>query len=113
MTVQELEYYIDIYGREIYSFCKQITGSIQEGEELYQDTFMKAMELKEKIEKNNNPKSYLLSIAIRLWKNKRRKAAWRNRIAGMDSLDEENGALEEASNRPQEEMLLPEEAAIQ
>lgn len=113
MTVQELEHCIDTYGSEIYSFCKQMTGSVQEGEELYQDTFMKAMELAAKVDMNNNPKSYLLSIAIRLWKNKKRKVAWRRRIAGEDSLDDENGILEEASNRPQEDRSLsPEDAFL-
>lgn len=113
MTVQELEQCIDTYGSEIYSFCKQMTGSVQEGEELYQDTFMKAMELAAKVDMNNNPKSYLLSIAIRLWKNKKRKVAWRRRIAGEDSLDDENGILEEASNRPQvDSSLSPEDAFL-
>lgn len=113
MTVQELEQCIDTYGSEIYSFCKQMTGSVQGGEELYQDTFMKAMELAAKVDMNNNPRSYLLSIAIRLWKNKKRKVAWRRRIAGEDSLDDENGILEEASNRSQEDSSLsPEDAFL-
>ncbi len=93
MTITELEQCIDSYGKDIYGFCRQITGSIQQGEDLYQDTFMKAVELSEKIDLNHNPKSYLLSIAVRLWKNRRRKYAWRQRIAGMESLDkpEETG----------------------
>ena len=113
MTVQELEQCIDAYGREIYSSCRQKTESEQDGEELYQDTFMKAMELAAKVDMDNNPKSYLLSIAIRLWKNKRRKVAWRRRIAGMDSLDEDNGILEQASNSPQgDRTLMPEDAIL-
>ena len=88
MTIAELEECVDIYGKEIYGFCRQVTGSWQEGEELYQDTFLKAVEMAEKIERNGNPKSYLLSIAIRLWKNRRRKFAWRQRIADMESLEE-------------------------
>lgn len=87
MTITELEQCVDSYGKEIYSFCRQITGNRQEGEDLYQDTFMKAVELSDRIELSRNPKSYLLSIAVRLWKNRRRKYAWRQRIAGMESLD--------------------------
>ena len=41
MTKQELETCIGDYGKDIYSFCKHLT---------------------------NNPKSYLLSIALRIWK---------------------------------------------
>ena len=87
MTITELEQYIDEYGKDIFSFCKQVTGSVQEGEDLYQDTFLKAMELSERMDIENNPKSFLLSIAIRLWKNRRRKFAWKQRIAGMESLE--------------------------
>lgn len=82
MTITELEQCIDCYGKEIYGFCKHITGDLQDGEDLYQDTFLKAAEMAEKIDLNQNPKSYLLSIAVRLWKNRRRKRAWRQRIAG-------------------------------
>lgn len=89
MTITELEKCIDIYGKDIYGFCRQITGNCEEGEDLYQDTFMKALELKDKIDMDQNPKSYLLSIAIRIWRNRRRKFAWRQRIAGCESITEE------------------------
>ena len=85
MTLIQLEECIDIYGKDIYGFCRQVTGNRQDGDDLYQDTFMKALELKDKIDRQQNPKSYLLSIAVRLWKNRRRKYAWRQRIAGMES----------------------------
>lgn len=35
---------------------------------MYQDTFLKARELLDKIQKDGNPKSYLLSVEIRIWK---------------------------------------------
>lgn len=41
MTKQELEVCIRTYGRDIYSFCKQLAGSRQEADELYQDTFLR------------------------------------------------------------------------
>lgn len=88
MTLVELEQYVDKYGREIYSFCLHLTGSVQEGEDLYQDTFLKAVENIDRISKDLNPKSFLLSISIKLWKNRVRKYAWRQRIACMESLDE-------------------------
>lgn len=85
MTIQELEQFIETYGADIYSFCVYLTGSKAEAEELYQDTFLKAMELLDKIQKEGNPKSYLLSVAIRLWKNRNRKISRRNGIAQMES----------------------------
>ena len=92
MTKQELEMCIDEYGKDIYSFCKHLTNNPLEADDLYQDTFLMAIELKEKIEYSNNPKSYLLSIALRIWKNKKRKFAWRKRIADMQSIVDERDA---------------------
>ncbi len=88
MTKQELEICIKEYGRDIYSFCKYLTSNLSEAEDLYQDTFLMAVELQEKLDGENNLKSYLLSIALRIWKNKKRKYAWRKRIADMQSLTE-------------------------
>lgn len=110
MTRTELEQCIDLYGKDIFSFCRYATGSVQEGEELYQDTFLKAVEFIEKLDMTQNPKSFLLSIAIRLWKNKRRKYAWRQRIAGMESLEEK----EEYQNIPSNiDSTLPEKNLLQ
>lgn len=89
MTNTELERCIQIYGKELYSFCRSLTHSVQEADDLYQDTFLKAMELLSEISYEKNPKSYLLSIALRLWKNKKRKFAWRSRIANVISITDE------------------------
>lgn len=110
MTITELEQCIDLYGKDIFSFCRHATGSIQEGEELYQDTFLKAVELIDRMDISQNPKSFLLSIAIRLWKNKRRKYSWRQRIAGMESLEEKD----EYQNIPSNiDNVLPEKNLLQ
>ena len=85
MTIQELEQFIATYGTDIYSFCVYLTGNRPEAEELYQDTFLKTLELLDKIQKDGNPKSYLLSVAIRIWKNRNRKINRRNSIAPMES----------------------------
>ena len=89
-------------------FCCHLTGNVQEAEELYQDTFLKAVELMKNIDYENNPKSFLISIALRLWKNKKRKYAWRMRIAGTESLIEETVENLEAKNCTVEEMIQKE-----
>lgn len=108
MNKLQLEQCIREYGKEIYSFCRHLTGNVQEAEELYQDTFLKATELMNKIDYEACPKSYLLSIAVRLWKNKKRKYAWRMRIAGSERLVEE--AVEELAveHCPEEELVRQE-----
>lgn len=89
MARVDLEQCINKYGKEIYSFCRYLTGNQQEADDLYQDTFLKGIELEHRINWQDNPKSYFLSIAVRIWKNRKRKAAWRKRILPMEVLIEE------------------------
>lgn len=91
MTKSELENCIAEYGRDIYAFCRALTPDRQEAEELYQDTFLLVVEKMESVkmaDSGGNPKSYLLSVALRLWKNKRRKYAWRKSIAPQQTAAE-------------------------
>lgn len=106
MNVTELEQCINEYGKDIYSFCRQLVYNQQDADELYQDTFLKAMELLEHIESEKNPKSYLLSISIRLWKNRKRKFAWRNQIVQMESLSKDENEVEVKSDWSMEEEIL-------
>ena len=114
MTNTELEACIAEYGTAIYSFCRQLTQNTQEADDLYQDTFLKAMELSSKINQTQNPKSYLLSIALRLWKNKKRKYSWRMRIAPMHPLSESTGEDKETSPEfsPEDQLIKQEETTF-
>lgn len=110
MTKQELEECIDTYGRDIYSFCRHLTGNAQEADELYQDTWLKVVELLDNIDSTGNVKSYCLSVALKIWKNKKRKYAWRKRIAGtQDYLNEESQEYLLSESTTSEERILEEE----
>ena len=110
MTKQDLEVCIRTYGRDIYSFCRQLAGSRQEADELYQDTLLTAVERLERLDYNSNPKSYLLSVATHLWRNRKRKFAWRKRIADIRPMTEEQDAnLEERIEASPEEKILGKE----
>ncbi len=109
MNFLQLEQCVLNYGKDIYSFCMFLTKNKQEAEELYQDTFLKATEKMEEIEYHNNPKSYLISIALRLWKNKNRKTVWRQRIAGIEVVGDFSEALFDASGSSPEETVIQKE----
>lgn len=115
MTVFELETCIEEYGTEVYSFCLHLTGVREWADELYQDTFLTVTERVQQLHNGEdaNLKSYFLSVAIRLWKNKRRKAAWRKRIAPEQSMDAKDGAVLAREAEPAEsietELLRAEE----
>lgn len=107
MTKQELAECIDAYGRDIYSFCRYLAGTVQEADELYQDTWLRTVELLESIDSAGNIKSYCLSVAVGIWKNKKRKFAWRRRIAGTQSyLDDERRELLADQSPTSEERVL-------
>lgn len=110
MSHEELEACIEANGRDIYSFCCQLTKSRQEAEDLYQDTFLKMVELGDRIEIRSNPKSYLLSVAVNLWKNRKRKFAWRQRITGpVLSMEDEETGLPSEEDSPEDQVISREE----
>lgn len=45
MEKQQLEKYINEYGRDIYLFCKRLTQNKNTADDLYQETFLKLWEL--------------------------------------------------------------------
>lgn len=109
MTIQELEQWIARYGKEIYSFCLHLTLHKELAEDLYQDTFLTAMKKLHVIREEENPKSYLLAIALRIWKNQVRKMAWRNRIAPQIPAEAVEETMIIAGENGVEELLKAEE----
>lgn len=84
----EFQAIIDEYGNCIYRFCKGMTYTTEDAEDLYQQTFMKAFEKRGKLDRNNNPKAYLMSIASNLWRNQKSSYARHQRIAPTVSYEE-------------------------
>ena len=83
---EKIEQLIRDYGKDIYSFCMYLTGNRDLADELYQQAFLVALE-KADIDMSNNPKSYLLSIAVNVRNNQRRKLLWRREKYDADALD--------------------------
>lgn len=77
MKQEELEFYINTYGRDLYSFCCCVTHSRQEADDLYQDTLLKVYE--QELTIKINPKSFLMGVALNLYRNYKRKMSVRQR----------------------------------
>ncbi len=89
MKQEELENYICIYGKDVYSFCCCVTRNRQEADDLYQDTFLKLYEMADQLVIMTNPKSFLMGVALNLYRNYKRKLSVRQRITGVSvSMDE-------------------------
>ena len=88
MEKERLAQIIAAYGQDILRFCRITAGSSTEGDELYQDTMLILWEKQMGLDGSQNVKGYALSVAVKLWKNRQRKAARRLRLVPQESLEE-------------------------
>lgn len=113
MKLETLEVYINDYGKDVYSFCLYLTHNRQNADDLYQDTFLKMMEIREKLELSKNPKSYLLSVAVHIWKNNRRKESWRQKVVGYPvSVEDMPLEIADEADSPEERCIDGEERSL-
>lgn len=77
---------VDEYGDLLYRFCRSLTYSREDAEDLFQETFSKAFELLPKLAAAESAQGFLFSTALYIWKDWRRKYARRKRLAPMEPL---------------------------
>lgn len=111
MTRHEFAELMEKEGKAVFSFCCQLTGNREDAEDLYQDTMLKAMECHMKInDELGSPKSFLMGISAKIWKNQKRKYARRQRIAPKEYVDDENfnGEIVDVGLSPEETYISKE-----
>ena len=69
MNIENFEDMIKKIESDIYGFCLYLTRNRNQADDLYQDAILKSFEVRDRIDENNNPKSYILAIVISIWKN--------------------------------------------
>lgn len=115
MKKEELEQFISKYGETLMKFCKITTNDNELAWELYQDTMLRLVEHYKKLDMSENVKAWAISTAINLWKNRKRKYAWRKRIAKQESYEvhmENEFQIFAYANFADEQDNNPEETAI-
>ena len=108
MNDEQMEHLVHSSGADILRFCRLTTGNREDGDELYQDTMLTLLEKLDSLDEGQNVKSYAISVAIRLWKGRRRKLARRLRLVPQESLDaltEQGGHPIQGSGSPEEGLL--------
>lgn len=90
MKAWELEKCIDEFGTEIYRFCMKLCMDKANAEDLYQQTFLKALESDMELDWEQNPKALFFSFAYNLWKSEQRKNARRSTLVPCVNFDEAN-----------------------
>ena len=114
MNREEFEQFVMNCGKDILRFCRLTAGGRETGDELYQDTMLALLEKGARLDPVQNTKSYALSVAILLGKNKKRKYANRRRLVPVDSMErmeEENGLdpPDDSAASPDEYLLREDE----
>ena len=81
MDAKEVEKCIDEFGTDIYRFCLKLCMNKTEAEDLYQQTFLKALEGIWSLDWEKNPKALLFSLPTIFG-----KATGENRLVEIPSL---------------------------
>ncbi|GIO42748.1 RNA polymerase sigma factor [Paenibacillus apis] len=66
MEIDELIELVELHGKAVYGFCYNLTRNKEDADDLYQDTFLKAAELRHKMDMSGNPKAFLISFRARV-----------------------------------------------
>ncbi len=75
------------YGGDIYRFCRNLAFTKEDGEDLFQDTFLKIIESQKALADSDGLRQALFSTALSLWRDRKRKHARRERIAPSAPLE--------------------------
>ena len=102
----DMDRLVDQQGPALYRFCRSLAFSKEDGEDLFQDTFLKAAERPEKLAED--PRRTLFSTALSLWRSRKRKIARRQRLAPTGPLPD---TPLPGGTDPAETVLAREEAA--
>lgn len=106
MHAEEVARLVDRFGPEIYRYCRRLAGGAQQAEDLYQQTFLKCLELTLTLDEQNNPRALLFSLAGGIFKNEQRKAGRRLAIARPVELDADNAPEPPAPDDPAQSAAL-------
>lgn len=100
MREHMLNQFITVYGNDIYKFCYRLTMNQTDADDLYQDTFLKAIQLSHRLVRSDNSKdcseieaahrknrNFLMGIAANLWKNQSRKTVRAKISFSIDAYD--------------------------
>lgn len=110
MNKDEFELFVLKYGKDILRFCRMTATNVEAGDELYQDTMLKLLEKRNRLDSLQNTKSYALSTSIFLWKNRKKKYANRLRLVPTESVDEMSDEGKQISDR--EHDISPEQIIL-
>ncbi len=83
-TVEEL---VRSCGSLVYGFCRQLTPTRADADDVYQQAFLRIMDMPGTLDWEGNPAGFLMAVAARVWRDEVRKRSRRERIAPTVDVD--------------------------
>ena len=96
-----LDFYIQQYGRRLYGLCLTLCGSVHDAEDLYQETWLRALAHLEQYDPERPFEPWLTKICVNFYRSGLRRLA-RSPIFDGFSTDEEKDALFASLPAPEE-----------
>lgn len=90
MEAADVAMLIDRYGADVYRFCRRLTDAPADADDLYQQTFLRLMEMTVRLDREQNPRALIFSVVGGLYRNSERKRARRQNAAPSFSIDQED-----------------------
>lgn len=111
-----LQQLIEVYGDDLYRFCCRLTMDRTDADDLYQDTFLTALEQRTRLMTGQEPDSgqtgynrknrnFLMGIASNLWRNQWRKKKRERKNISLERAEEQNLWLPDSGSRNMESDL--------
>ncbi len=77
----------------LYGFCVRVTGNTHDGEDLLQDTLVRAMSAYEDLREPGRARGWLFKIATNVWRDQYRKKAREVTTTPLDGMNEDTFSL--------------------
>lgn len=95
--------YIEQHGARLYRLCLKLCDTVQDAEDLYQETWIKAYKNKERFDDSREFEPWITSICVNLYRDYRRRQKWLGLFAGYRTIEEKDAALEQVAQMPGED----------
>lgn len=76
------------HGARVYGFCRQLTPTRCDADDVYQQAFLRIMDMPGMVDVAGNPAGFLMAVAARIWRDEVRKRSRRERIVPTVDVDD-------------------------
>lgn len=98
-----MNYYIAQYGKRLFGLCIKLCTNLQEAEDLYQETWLKAYQYIERYDESKPFEAWITTICINTYRDMLRKNKFKHLFAQFQTNEEKDYVLQSVSTVANEE----------